>query len=283
MDFANERYVRLYVRDTTTWLLLEFEGQTVLMHMLRKADRAGVIDLAGREPWQAPVVHCRIPSDFARKGMDACLREGVIVHDGDRLVFPRYIEANETAMSDKQRSKESRAKRAALVTKRDAESQNVTAPSQNVSPASHAVTDSHSASHGVTPCRAVPYRAEEESERDSVTIRDTASMLRVGFERRFMAKKAASPNQKALGAAIPQLVQFVETTAELRKQSGGELVDRLLDAFFANDNAASKSFPPAFLANNPLEYLDAKPQLRAARVPDGIPPIKNFGPRKETA
>lgn len=187
MDFANERYVRWYVRDTTTFKRLKFEGQCVLGLLLRKADRAGVIDIGPDvEPWEAAVLHIEgCPEKFARLGMARLLKERVIVHDGDRLVFPRYIEANETPMSDKQRAKESRAKRATLdpheqlrlplqplahSPRRAAAdpssqppSQNVTPASRNVSQPSRAVTPRHAESHAVTPCRTVPYRAVPSS------------------------------------------------------------------------------------------------------------------------
>lgn len=107
--------------------------------------------------------------------------------------------------------------------------------------------------------------------------------LRIGFTQRLETEASTHPNQKALGQAIQQLVPWVEKTAPLRKLSEAELITRLLNGFFANENARTKGFPPAFLAQNPTEYLDTKPQLRAAaRVPDGIPPIKHYGPREET-
>jgi hypothetical protein len=196
MDFANERYVRLYVRDTITWLRLKFEGQTILALMLRKADRAGVIDMdPDIEPWEAAMLHLPgCPEPFAKLGMGNCLKQKCIVHDGDRLVFPRYIEANETPMSDKQRAKESRAKRALLdqfdqlslpLQSQRAPSQSevqasrfVTPPSQIVMPASHAVTPRHAESHAVTPCRTVPYRAVPSSlleTNSSLSKPDTSS------------------------------------------------------------------------------------------------------------
>jgi hypothetical protein len=152
MDFANERYVRLYTRDTTGWKLLGFEGRTVFTLLYRKADRSGVIDLAGLEPWEAGAVHEDIPEEIARVGMARCLKRGWIVVDDDRLVFPEYIPANETPQSDAQRQRESRAKRA--VTKRDASSQNV--------------TDCHTESHGVTPRHSVPSLAvpSEKEEKE---------------------------------------------------------------------------------------------------------------------
>lgn len=160
MDFSNERYVRLYVRDTTSWKLLKWEGQTVWTLLYRKADRSGVISLDGLEPWEAATLHCDLPEEVSKPGMERCLARGWVVRDGDRLVFPKYIEANETPMSDAQRARESRGKRAAL-------SQNVTAPSQNV-------TDCHAESHGVTPSHtaslltvpSVPAVPSQNSERE---------------------------------------------------------------------------------------------------------------------
>lgn len=149
MDFANERYVRLYTRDTTEWLLLGWQGQTVFSLLYRKADRSGVVALSGLEAWEVAVLLCGLPEDVARAGMAPCLRKGWIVVDGDRLVFPKYIEANECAQSDAQRQRESRARRA--VTKRDVvESQNV--------------TECHDASQGVTPSHSVPSRADPSEE-----------------------------------------------------------------------------------------------------------------------
>ena len=54
MDFPNERYVRLYTRETTTWRLLGWEGQALLPQVLRLVDRSGVLDLAHREQRRKP-------------------------------------------------------------------------------------------------------------------------------------------------------------------------------------------------------------------------------------
>ena len=45
LDYANERFVLLYTRDTATWKLLDWEARAVLMFLLRKVDRSGVIDV----------------------------------------------------------------------------------------------------------------------------------------------------------------------------------------------------------------------------------------------
>lgn len=261
MDWSNEQYVRLYVRNTTTWRRLGFEGRTMLMHLLRVLDRSGVLDIEDMDPAEAAALHTEAPTEFARIGVNRLLELGTFIHDGSRLVMPNFLEAQETAKSDKQRQRESRQKRA--VTKRDD-------PSRNVTPESRNVTESHDSSQPVT-----LNSAELNSQ--------LSGAIRIGFAKRLERSASAYPNEKTLGAATRQLVPWVEKNAPLRKLPETELVNRLLDGFFANESARAKGYPPAFLANNPLEYLDAKPQLRAARVPDGIPPIKNFGPRKETA
>lgn len=160
MDFTNERYVRLYVRDTVTWKRLGWDGQNALTQLLRKADRSGVIDLNGIEPWEAVVVLCGAPEEQARRGMARLLELEVVAHEDGRLLFPRYLEANECKQSDAQRQRESRARRGPIsrnpppdVTKRDhKESQNVT----DCHGQSQGVTGSHTESQTVTPCLAVP-------------------------------------------------------------------------------------------------------------------------------
>ena len=143
MDFSNESYVRIYTRDTTTWLRLGWDGQCVLVMVLRKLDMSGVLDIDGMEPWEVPVVHCRAPEDAARAGMDACLRLGVLEHNGTCLVAPKFREAQEATKSDKQRQKESRERRRC-----DALSQDVTESNAMVS---RGVTENNAGSQPVTP------------------------------------------------------------------------------------------------------------------------------------
>jgi hypothetical protein len=51
MNFEDERFVKIYPRNTTNWKLLGWEGRCVLMMLLREVDRAGCLDLeGGRNP-----------------------------------------------------------------------------------------------------------------------------------------------------------------------------------------------------------------------------------------
>lgn len=112
MDFANERYVRFYVRETTTFRLMSFEGQALMPHVLRLVDRAGVLELGGVTPVEAlSLALPRWPADVLEKGLAELVRRGVIQHNGDALVWPKYIEAQEHRQSDAQRQRDSRERR----------------------------------------------------------------------------------------------------------------------------------------------------------------------------
>jgi hypothetical protein len=110
MDFSNERYVRLYVRETTTFRLLAFEGQALMPHVLRLVDRSGVLELGGVTPVEALMLALpRWPSETIEKGLDELLkREVVEIHDG-AIVWPRFVEAQETPASSAKRNREYRA------------------------------------------------------------------------------------------------------------------------------------------------------------------------------
>ena len=122
MDWSDERYVRLYTRDTATWNSLEWEGQTVLMHLLRKIDRAGVMDF---EDDVTEAIHhvTRLPMHVIEAGLPRMIKKKVVEVTGQTLVFVNFIEAQEAHASQKHRAAEYRARRRDLarrgVTKRD--------------------------------------------------------------------------------------------------------------------------------------------------------------------
>ena len=154
MDWGNERYVRLYTRDTGDMLAIGWEGRAVLAELLRKVDRAGVLD----ESDGAIVCEMlRIPIEIVEVALPRMASRGVIEIVDGQIILPNFIDAQEAKSSDKQRQAESRARR------RDkARAGNRTEPSRAVTEESRStVTDSHEPSHDVTPslavqCLAVP-------------------------------------------------------------------------------------------------------------------------------
>ncbi len=147
MDWANEKYVRLYIRDTKTWLKLAWEGQCLFMLLLRKVDRAGVLDdIEDRD--EDIALMTGLPVEYVSIGLKKLLKLGAVEINGNYLLIPNFLEAQESSKSDKQRQRESREKRRLLA------KESVTFCDNK----SQAVTSSHNLSQPVTPSCAVPSR-----------------------------------------------------------------------------------------------------------------------------
>lgn len=90
-------------------------------------------------------------------GKSFALVRGMIEHRGDQLIWPNYIEGQETPQSDRQRKAESRERRRTTareteVTKREPKSRTVTEGHES----GQKVTSGHVASRAVTPSLPVP-------------------------------------------------------------------------------------------------------------------------------
>jgi hypothetical protein len=123
MRFEDEQYVRLYRRDTTTWLMLPWQGRCVLPLILKACDRAGIIDL-GDDGWEGLAVTIKVPVEIVVAAMPEILRRGILaLRDDGMLVWPRFIEAQEAKQSDKarQKSMRDRARDLAMAAKRGVE------------------------------------------------------------------------------------------------------------------------------------------------------------------
>lgn len=157
MNFEDEPYARVYTRDTVTWKMLGWEGQTVLLHMLRdKFDRSGVLDLECHDPSQAVTAITGLPISVTEPGLKRLLETKTWVLSNTKLVWPNYVEAQTCKRSDKARQQESRKNR-----NKDALVHNGHDVSRAVTKPRKIVTKRHDPSHGVTPSRAEPSSTEQ--------------------------------------------------------------------------------------------------------------------------
>lgn len=142
MDWANERYVRLYTRDTITWKLIGWEGRAILPQLLRKVDRAGVLELGGLTPAEAVAAVIDAPIELVETAMQRILARGAAELGVDSIIIPKFIDAQEEPQSDAQRARECRARRRDLMR----------SSSRTVTPSSHeSLQERHTESRGVTP------------------------------------------------------------------------------------------------------------------------------------
>lgn len=169
MNWSDERYVRLYTRDTADWLALSFDAQALLGLLLRKADRTGRI-ACGKHGKRAAAIVIGHAREWSRlePALEELLVDGVIDFDGETIAFRNFVDAQEAKASDRKRQQDSRDKRGvtnghattAPVTRDDAGSQSVTHRDDG----SQNVTERHEGSHGVTPSLAFPSLAVPSQE-----------------------------------------------------------------------------------------------------------------------
>lgn len=162
MDWANERYVRVYTRDTTTWKLMDWRGRCVLQLLMRKVDRAGVLDV-GHDGVLGLAAVLELPIEIAEAGI-AQLTAGrggmpTVVDTGTAYVLPNFIEAQEAAQSDPQRKRESRARRRDVAL---AVSRNILQPSESGHDGHETGRDRDVGSQPVTLIRSVPDPIRED-------------------------------------------------------------------------------------------------------------------------
>lgn len=110
MDWSNETYVRLYTRDTATWLKIRWQGQCLFMQLLRKVDRSGRLDGITDTIDDLSLI-TGLPDDVVETGLEKLQKFGVVEINDEILVIPNYIEAQTASKSDKQRQRESRENR----------------------------------------------------------------------------------------------------------------------------------------------------------------------------
>ena len=150
MDWANERYVRVYTRDTVDWSLLPWEARALWLLLLRKLDRAGRIEL-GRHGARGLAVAVGMPVEVAERALASLLEDGCVqLTDGGTLFAPNFIDAQEAAMSDAQRARASREAR------RDRARADVTNRDAAIVNRDEVVTDGHTSSPPVTAGHSVP-------------------------------------------------------------------------------------------------------------------------------
>jgi hypothetical protein len=121
MNWGDERYVRIYTRDTTDWAIMCWEARALLVFILRKVDRIGVLDLGSRGlasgGWRGLAELLRMPEEVVRRALPVLIEDGCVeLQNGDRsLVVRNFIEAQEASQSGTVRQQESRLRRRDMI------------------------------------------------------------------------------------------------------------------------------------------------------------------------
>lgn len=107
MDWSQERYVRVYTRDTVEWCALPWQSKALWLLLLRKLDRIGSIDL-GRTGIRSLAPFLGIPQEIVDLGLPDLIDNEIVEQIDGRLIAKNFIEAQESKASPTQRQREYR-------------------------------------------------------------------------------------------------------------------------------------------------------------------------------
>lgn len=129
MNWPEEKYVKVFVRDTPTWLAWPWQARALAPLLMHKLESDGRLAIGRLEPARAVALTVGLPIEVVAEGLPAMLEDGTLELREDGLWWPKFEEAQESRKSEALRSREHRARQ-----RRESST-----PTR------------HTASHGVTP------------------------------------------------------------------------------------------------------------------------------------
>lgn len=155
MQWEDERYIRIYTRDTPDWTVWPWQSRALLPLLMRKLDRMGLMEL-GKHGTVALAALVGLPIEVVGAGLDGLIADGCVVQSGTKLVMRNFIAGQEAVASGSLRQKTWREREKI----RDETLRNVDETLANVDGARRGETDGDAARRRETPSLAVPSLAE---------------------------------------------------------------------------------------------------------------------------
>lgn len=191
VNWQDEQFVKVYTRDTGEWTLLSWDAQALLLQILRKVDRSGVLQLGkhGARVLPAALGH-RDQAERITAALQELTADGCVVLRPECLVVPNFIAAQTSRQSDKARQQSAR-------DRRRAESMGSSLPAEPKT--SQNVTDCHLASPGVTGSHLASPRVTLDKSRSDETREEKDSGVTSEPkqpELELVPQQAADANQK---------------------------------------------------------------------------------------
>ena len=113
MNWSDERYVKLYTRQTATWRMWPWQARCVFPLLLQVSDGAGLIDVGARDPITALAVLVMVPREVVEAGVSALLEDGTLEVVSAGYLVPKFLEAQEATKTERLKKADQRAGRRA--------------------------------------------------------------------------------------------------------------------------------------------------------------------------
>jgi len=108
VNWSDEKYVKVYTRDTLTWLSLSWEARALLALLLRKVDGAGLMETGTLDLAQAVALQLAVPVDVARRALAELITVGTVTEVRGGILIPNFVEAQEATKTEARKKKDQR-------------------------------------------------------------------------------------------------------------------------------------------------------------------------------
>ncbi len=264
MRWDDERYVRLYTRDTADWMGLSFLAQGLFCLILRKVDRAGLLAL-GKQGRKAVAVTIGHPGDWPRLegALEELVADGCVRIEGDHLVVPNFIEAQEASQSDVARKRAQRERARARVTRDTQEVTSCDIGSRNVTKC-HDVTDAVTRRRDMSLQPSQPNQPSQPSQTEPAVKEAAAVAAAAPWEsfRDALADRMAVPRDWLRVAQADRAVEVREQVSREVERLG---MHRAVEVAFEASLKAKRK--PQYLAYFVGSLQDASVQKHSAIIP----------------
>lgn len=213
MNYEDEEYVRLYVRDTVTTKKIGWEGRTVLWHLLRVVQKSGILELQeGDDLVEIVSALCDLPESITKLGLERLASRGVTRRHAASLEIVRFVEAQNAKRSDRLRAQ----------AYRDRQTQERLKSSEETASASRIVTARHDSSLLASPL--LPSPLPDRSLTAAVDPKDLTGSARVEAPSPETAATAAAKSETRI--RIPKDPSNMAEALELGVRDRSELLLR---------------------------------------------------------
>lgn len=110
MNWAEEKFVKLFTRDTPTWLCWPWQARALAPLLMRKLEGEGRLAIGRIQPSRAIACTVGLPEEVVDIGLKAMLEDGTLELRENGLWWPEFEEAQESRKSEALRLREYRAK-----------------------------------------------------------------------------------------------------------------------------------------------------------------------------
>lgn len=108
MNWPDEKYVKVYTRDTLTWKSWSWQARTVFLHLTRKLDGAGLIEVGRMDPVDALVLQLDLPREVVAAGLPEIIGSGTAEMVVAGMLVPNWIAAQESTKTEAQKKRDQR-------------------------------------------------------------------------------------------------------------------------------------------------------------------------------